>query len=92
MPSPANVPFEDLYIVMDFMETDLHKIIYSKNVLSDEHIQYFAYQILKGLKSLFFSFFFSRVSKEWLFFMLCFSGTYTPRMFCIETSNRAICS
>lgn len=48
--SPANVPFEDLYIVMDFMETDLHKIIYSKNVLSDEHIQYFAYQILKGLK------------------------------------------
>jgi len=49
-PSPANVPFEDLYIVMDFMETDLHKIIYSKNTLSDEHIQYFAYQILKGLK------------------------------------------
>jgi mitogen-activated protein kinase 1/3 len=49
-PSPANVPFEDLYIVMDFMETDLHKIIYSKNALSDEHIQYFTYQILKGLK------------------------------------------
>lgn len=49
-PSPANVPFEDLYIVLDFMETDLHKIIYSKNKLTDEHIQYFTYQILKGLK------------------------------------------
>lgn len=42
--------FEDIYIVLDFMETDLHKIIYSKNVLTDEHIQYFVYQILRGLK------------------------------------------
>jgi serine/threonine protein kinase len=49
-PSPANVAFDDLYIVLDFMETDLHKIIYSKNKLSDEHIQYFIYQVLKGLK------------------------------------------
>lgn len=37
-------------MVMDFMETDLHKIIYSKNVLTDEHIQYFIYQTLRGLK------------------------------------------
>jgi serine/threonine protein kinase len=43
-------PFEDIYIILDFMETDLHKIIYSKNDLTDEHIQYFIYQILKGLK------------------------------------------
>lgn len=50
VPSQSNVPFEDLYIVLDFMETDLHKIIYSKNKLSEEHIQYFIYQILKGLK------------------------------------------
>lgn len=49
-PSPAHVPFEDVYIILDFMETDLHKIIYSKNVLTDEHIQYFIYQILRGLK------------------------------------------
>jgi serine/threonine protein kinase len=47
---PPGVAFEDIYIVLDFMETDLHKIIYSKNVLSDEHIQYFVYQLLKGLK------------------------------------------
>ena len=37
-------------MILDFMETDLHKIIYSKNELTDEHIQYFVYQILKGLK------------------------------------------
>jgi serine/threonine protein kinase len=37
-------------MVLDFMETDLHKIIYSKNKLTDEHIQYFVYQILRGLK------------------------------------------
>jgi len=43
-------PFEDIYMILDFMETDLHKIIYSKNELTDEHIQYFVYQILKGLK------------------------------------------
>jgi mitogen-activated protein kinase 1/3 len=42
--------FEDIYIILDFMETDLHKIIYSKNELTDEHIQYFIYQLLKGLK------------------------------------------
>ena len=38
------------YLVMDFMETDLHKIVYSKNVLTDDHIQFFIYQILSALK------------------------------------------
>jgi len=42
--------FDDLYIILDFMETDLHKIIYSKNELTDDHIQYFVYQILRGMK------------------------------------------
>jgi serine/threonine protein kinase len=50
IPSPIGTDFEDLYIVLGFMETDLHKIIYSKNALSDDHIQYFTYQMLKGLK------------------------------------------
>jgi len=50
IPPPEGYPFDDIYMVMDFMETDLHKIIYSKNVLTDEHIQYFIYQVLKGLK------------------------------------------
>lgn len=32
------------------METDLHRIIYSRQSLSIDHIQYFLYQILRGLK------------------------------------------
>ena len=31
------------------METDLHRIIYSRQELSDDHIQYFVYQILRAL-------------------------------------------
>jgi hypothetical protein len=37
--------FEDLYLVMEFMETDLYKTIYSANRLTDEHMQYFIYQV-----------------------------------------------
>ena len=47
---PSYGDFEELYIVLDYMDTDLHKIIYSSNVITDEHIQYFIYQILRGLK------------------------------------------
>ena len=42
--------FNDVYIVLGYMESDLHKIIYSRNKLTDEHYQYFMYQILRGLK------------------------------------------
>jgi serine/threonine protein kinase len=31
------------------METDLHRVIYSRQDLSDDHMQYFVYQILRGL-------------------------------------------
>jgi len=49
---PDSNPFDDIYMVMEFMETDLHQIVYSKNELTDEHIQYFIYQILRGLKAI----------------------------------------
>jgi tRNA A-37 threonylcarbamoyl transferase component Bud32 len=42
--------FHDVYIVADLMETDLHRIIYSKQKLSMDHVQYFIYQVLRGLK------------------------------------------
>lgn len=42
--------FNDVYIVADLMETDLHRIIYSKQALSIDHVQYFIYQVLRGLK------------------------------------------
>jgi tRNA A-37 threonylcarbamoyl transferase component Bud32 len=51
---PPNVKclddFIDVYLVTDLMETDLHKIIYSKQKLSIDHVQYFVYQVLRGLK------------------------------------------
>jgi tRNA A-37 threonylcarbamoyl transferase component Bud32 len=51
---PPNVPFledfNDVYLVTDLMETDLHRIIYSKQKLSIDHAQYFIYQVLRGLK------------------------------------------
>lgn len=37
---------------MELMETDLCRVIYSKQQLTDDHIQYFIYQILCGLKYL----------------------------------------
>ncbi|CAD8150930.1 unnamed protein product [Paramecium octaurelia] len=45
----AKTGFNDIYIVTEFMETDLHRVIYSRQELTDEHIQYFVYQILRGL-------------------------------------------
>ena len=42
--------YHDVYIVADLMETDLHRIIYSKQKLSIDHVQYFVYQVLRGLK------------------------------------------
>lgn len=41
--------YDDIYIVTDLMETDLHRVIYSKQQLTDEHIQYFMYQTLRGV-------------------------------------------
>lgn len=42
--------FEEIYIVSELMETDLHRVIYSKQRLSEEHIQYFIYQLLRALR------------------------------------------
>lgn len=42
--------FEDIYVYNELMETDLASIIKSPQPLSDEHIQFFLYQILRGLK------------------------------------------
>ena len=44
--------FEEIYVVSELMETDLTSIIKSKQPLSDDHCQFFLYQILRGLKYL----------------------------------------
>uniref|UniRef100_A0AAQ4NN60 Mitogen-activated protein kinase n=1 Tax=Gasterosteus aculeatus aculeatus TaxID=481459 RepID=A0AAQ4NN60_GASAC len=40
---------KDVYIVQDLMETDLYKLLKTQH-LSNDHICYFLYQILRGLK------------------------------------------
>ncbi|MEW5310096.1 MAG: hypothetical protein WDW38_001926 [Sanguina aurantia] len=42
--------FKDVYVVYELMDTDLHQIIRSPQPLSDDHAQYFLYQVLRGLK------------------------------------------
>jgi serine/threonine protein kinase len=42
--------FEDLYVVTDLLDTDLHQIIRSKQRLTDDHCQFFMYQAFRGLK------------------------------------------
>ena len=41
--------FDDVYIVFELMEADLSQIIHSTQVLSTEHVQYFAAQIFSAL-------------------------------------------
>lgn len=41
--------FSDVYVVTEYMQSDLHRIIHSKQPLSNDHIQYFMYQLLSGI-------------------------------------------
>lgn len=42
--------FNQIYLVQEYMDTDLFRIINGRDFLTDSHIQYFTYQILRGLK------------------------------------------
>ncbi|CAN4119933.1 unnamed protein product [Withania somnifera] len=47
---PEREEFNDVYIVYELMDTDLHQIIRSSQTLTEDHCQYFLYQLLRGLK------------------------------------------
>ncbi|KAK2664138.1 hypothetical protein Ddye_002712 [Dipteronia dyeriana] len=47
---PKMETFNDVYIVYELMDTDLHRTIRSDQKLTDDHCQYFLYQLLRGLK------------------------------------------
>jgi len=52
---PAPVPripvnkFDDIYIVTDRMDTDLQRIIYSNQTLTEQHVQFLMYQLLSAV-------------------------------------------
>ena len=41
--------FEDIYLVSQLMESDLSDVVRTQK-LTDEHVQFLIYQILRGLK------------------------------------------
>lgn len=43
--------FNEVYLIQELMETDLHRVIKSQK-LSDDHCQYFIYQTLRALKAM----------------------------------------
>lgn len=43
--------FNEVYIIQELMQTDLHKVIATQK-LTDDHVQYFIYQTLRGIKIL----------------------------------------
>jgi serine/threonine protein kinase len=58
--------FNDVYIVYELMDTDLHQIIRSSQTLTDDHCQYFIYQVL-------FSFLLATLSRVCFVFYICVS-------------------
>ncbi|MCO5588925.1 hypothetical protein L7F22_042886 [Adiantum nelumboides] len=50
MPPPKRHDFQDVYVAYELMDTDLNQVIRSRQALTEEHCQYFLYQILRGLK------------------------------------------
>ncbi|KAL1220743.1 Mitogen-activated protein kinase 11 [Cardamine amara subsp. amara] len=47
---PQRENFNDVHIVYELMDTDLHQIIRSNQPLTDDHSRFFLYQLLRGLK------------------------------------------
>ena len=47
---PRSVDFDDVYMVGELMDVDLHRAIYYGRQLSNEHIQFFMYQLLCGIR------------------------------------------
>ncbi|KAL9940260.1 hypothetical protein V8E36_000965 [Tilletia maclaganii] len=48
---PSFDQFKEVYLIQELMETDLHRVVRTQQ-LSDDHAQYFTYQILRALKAM----------------------------------------
>ena len=44
--------FQEIYVITELMQSDLHKIIVSNQPITADHVKIFLYQILRGLKYL----------------------------------------
>lgn len=43
---------DELYIIMELLDSDLHRVLQSKQVLTENHFRYFMHQLLCGVKYL----------------------------------------
>lgn len=50
MSPPSRRDFNDVYVVFELMESDLHQVIKANDDLMKEHHQFFLYQLLRALK------------------------------------------
>jgi len=50
IPSPAGSPFDDVYVVTEYVDSDLFKVIRSKNALHEDHIHFLMFQLFSALK------------------------------------------
>jgi len=48
---PSLDDFTEIYFIQELMQTDLHRVIRTQQ-LTDDHCQYFVYQVLRALKSI----------------------------------------
>lgn len=47
---PSRREFQDIYVVFELMESDLHEVIKANDDLTPAHFQFFLYQLLRALK------------------------------------------
>lgn len=52
MKPPVRGPWNDIYLVLEKMDTDLHYVLHSNQTFSNEHAQWVMYQLLRGVKAI----------------------------------------
>ena len=62
--------FEDIYLVTQLMESDLSEVVRTQK-LTDEHVQFLIYQILRGLKVKMYVYLLTLLISEVLFCSIC---------------------
>ena len=51
-PPPDARPWNDVYLVLERMDTDLHYVLHSRQVFSAAHAQWIMYQLCRGVKAI----------------------------------------
>lgn len=77
--APAVELMKDVYIVQCLMETDLHKLLKTQKI-SNEHVCYFLYQILRGLKYIHSANVLHRDLKPSKIIFICLNNNYSRLM------------